>query len=68
MTSSELISKENYVRVINMHPIEHNLDNHSNYRTKTRLDKIKHLRSIANRESICYHESGHTVMSILLHG
>jgi len=50
-----------------MHHHEHN-SNNGNSHIKTRFKKIKHLNSIANRESICYHESGHTAMSILLHG
>ena len=35
---------------------------------KTRQDKIKELSKLSNRESLCFHESGHTVMNILLHG
>lgn len=50
------------------------MDHHEHYSNnekgciRTRLKKIRHLNNIVSRESFCYHESGHTVMSILLHG
>lgn len=38
------------------------------HKKKTRIQKLCQLWRLGNRESVCFHESGHTVMSILLHG